>query len=250
MNLVDSSLETHPYPSFIPDNIKVLFVGSFPPVKLTRKYIDSNDSLISLYNRYLVKHPKTSKDIDYYYGSVRNYFWKLLSLILECELDSRKNIEKRLSFFNIGVTDVAEVCIRKLIDKETGKKVPPSSLTKPVELYSVSSSDSCLIIKKSRKLHNYIYSKPTLNSIVFTGSFAYRNFLKFLPGNLSISNDTIFLENGRMVNLYLLPSPSGSANKSIGACSEYKLKKDRDPLYNTFLFRKEKYKQLLDHLLG
>ena len=83
----------HPFEPFIPNKCHWLIVGSAPP----------NES------------PKTGK-IEWYYGSQKNKFWKLIEEIYtlpENSLKSRKEQESLLRSLNIGIVDIAKEYTRK-----------------------------------------------------------------------------------------------------------------------------------------
>lgn len=96
-------IEKHPFPEFIPQNVKALVVGSFPPLRLTR------DS-------------RSAKDKDFYYGSRENLFWKLMGETFGETLETTIDIQNFLGLYGIGVTDIIEECTRK----SSGGKVDSS----------------------------------------------------------------------------------------------------------------------------
>ena len=92
--------ETHPYPPFIPDNAVRLIIGSIPP------------------QRFCVRGTLYPEDVDFYYGSRANGFWKLVGDVCgvgftfrntEEAVRERKNF---LTSYQTGITDIIERCGR------------------------------------------------------------------------------------------------------------------------------------------
>jgi len=92
-----STREYHPYLKFIPDNVQILVVGSFPIGKFT--------------------HPQrrseiTVNEIDFFYGGSRNNFWSLVGDCYSVQLNSQEKIKSLLNMKKIGIIDVIYSCIR------------------------------------------------------------------------------------------------------------------------------------------
>lgn len=88
-------LSIHPYLPFIPTNAKKLLIGSIPPPRFcTKSGILKTD------------------DVNFYYGSCDNLFWKLVSKIINNQLryeNSESAVEERkkiLENLKIGITDI------------------------------------------------------------------------------------------------------------------------------------------------
>ncbi len=88
------SREHHPLAPFIPEGMKYLVIGTFPPLPLTRNQLRSGD-------------------IFFYYGTRENLFWPVLRQITGLSLDSAAEIQKYLRIKGIGMTDVIESCVRE-----------------------------------------------------------------------------------------------------------------------------------------
>lgn len=243
--------EIHPYPTYIPEQAKLLIVGSFPPVKLTRgPQIPASDPLYRVYRSYLQRNEKKADDIDYYYGSAGNYFWKVLERLYGVELRDVNRIKGFLDNNHIGITDMAEICVRRVIDLTANKKVRPDKVRKLPDNYRVSSADSLLSVLKYRDPREYLRSYDSIVRVVFTGSFALGLFGKLLrrdgfAANL-VKNGTFPKLADRKVEIVLVPSPSGAANISIGGSPSYRRKRKFNPSYTTFDYRLEKYQAALD----
>ncbi len=210
---MNGSYEEHPFPSFYNEETKYLIVGSFPPIKLTKK-IFSNDISKQLYEEYLkYNNFNSQKDIDFYYGSSDNYFWFLLRSLFKQNLSNSKEIKAFLESKNIGVTDLFERCKRKIKNNK------------------IDSSDSNLEILQCRDLDSIFKNCKNLQKIFFTSKWVYNKFKELYP--------TVIYE------MVILESPSGSFDRSIGRIDEYKQKKLLNNDYNTFVYRLEKYMQKL-----
>ena len=111
---MDCSYEKHPFPTFYNNKIKYLIIGSFPPIKLTKK-VFCDDNLKQLYEKYLRKNPFIKgNDINFYYGSRENHFWPLFRRLYNKSLSNSEEIKKFLESKNIGITDLFEQCKRKI----------------------------------------------------------------------------------------------------------------------------------------
>jgi hypoxanthine-DNA glycosylase len=85
-------IETHPFEAFIPKNIKCLIIGSFPGKEQTQIKLD---------------------ETHWFYGAPRNQLWKILELVYERELKSRKQKQQLFEEAGIGMTDLIKSCTRK-----------------------------------------------------------------------------------------------------------------------------------------
>jgi hypoxanthine-DNA glycosylase len=83
-------IETHPFKPFVPHGAKYLILGSF----------------IAL---------KRPKDLfyDWYYGSKRNQFWKILEKVYNLRLPDKKTKQKLFSELKVAITDIICKCERK-----------------------------------------------------------------------------------------------------------------------------------------
>ena len=85
-------IETHPFEPFIPSNIKVLILGSFPGKEQTRNAISQT---------------------DWYYGAKRNQFWSIIEMAFAVNLPDRISKEALFASYRIGVADIIKQCVRK-----------------------------------------------------------------------------------------------------------------------------------------
>ncbi len=80
-----NEIEVHPFAGFIPKNITVLIVGSFPGKEITRK--------------------KLSGD-EWFYSSRRNQFWPIISSVYQTPLVTKKDKQQLCEKYGIGLVDV------------------------------------------------------------------------------------------------------------------------------------------------
>ena len=213
-------IETHPFKEFIPKNTKSLIVGSFPPIKLTIKDIDDVDGENKyLYEKYLKVNKKTEDDIEFYYGSKENLFWKLMSDVFGKNLSSVSSIKKFLENNLIGMTDIIESCKRKStkVNQEERK---------------INSLDNGLIVKEYRDVIKTI-KENDIRKIYCTS--------KYVSKKLKERDSERVLENREIVVLF---SPSPVASIWISKLGDFIKKKENDPDYNTGKYRIEKYKEV------
>lgn len=81
-------IEVHPYRPFVPNNTKYLFLGTFTGKK---------DSL---------------KD-DWFFGTKRTQFWKILEAVYVIELNTNLEKENLFKNINLAITDVILSCERR-----------------------------------------------------------------------------------------------------------------------------------------
>ncbi len=244
--------ESHPFPSFIPSGSVKIIIGSFPPIKLTRKIeTAAEDPVINIYNRYLLRNRKTERDIDFYYGSEKNLFWKIMSDIFGQKLSTLTDIKALLEEIRTGLTDVYEVCVRKLFDKANNRYILPSALPcfDGESNFTVTSADSALFALKYRNIPDILRDNTEIRLLFFTSSYVWKEFRRAFPGYRILKTNSGEYELGRAGKFWkaqVLPSPSGAANKSIGKISGYKEIKLKNPEYNTYQYRLDIYRKALE----
>lgn len=144
-------IEVHPYKAFIPKNVTVIIVGSFPGKEITHK---------------------TLSEDEWFYGSKRNQFWKILSGVYQIELNTKSEKQKLFEEHGIGMVDIF------LRIKRKGDNNTDSNLE---------------IVEYNEKVIKQILLNKNIQTIFFTSKFVEKQFLKLFPGT----------ENGKC-----LPSPS------------------------------------------
>lgn len=144
-------IEIHPFEAFIPKNTTVIIVGSFPGKEITHKILSEE---------------------EWFYGTKRNQFWKIISGVYQAELNTKSEKQRLFEKHGIGIADIF------LRVKRKGNNNTDSNLE--IVEYNVNA------IKKNIQDKN-------IQSIFFTSKFVEKVFLKLFP-------ETI---NGKC-----LPSPS------------------------------------------
>ncbi|MEO8822545.1 MAG: uracil-DNA glycosylase family protein [Ginsengibacter sp.] len=144
-------IEVHPYKAFIPKNVTVIIVGSFPGKEITHKILSED---------------------EWFYGSKRNQFWKIISGVYQIELNTKSEKQKLFEKHGIGMVDIF------LRIKRKGNNNTDSNLE---------------IVEYNEKAIKQILLNKNIQTIFFTSKFVEKQFLKLFPGT----------ENGKC-----LPSPS------------------------------------------
>jgi hypoxanthine-DNA glycosylase len=85
-------IETHPFPPFVPKNIKYLIIGSFPGIGQTEK---------------------TISETDWFYGAKRNTFWKIIEEVYQTELSTTSEKQKLFTNLKMGIGDIILKASRK-----------------------------------------------------------------------------------------------------------------------------------------
>jgi hypothetical protein len=217
---MDLPTEKHPFLTYIPKKCNYLLIGSFPPIKLTQKLEHNIEKLElkSIYTSYSNNKRNIISDDDFpfYYGSRDNLFWKKIIVpIFEIEIDSVDSMKTFLNKYKIGVTDISEEISRKI---NSNRKI--------------SSSDQDLKIHSNRNLEQIINTND-INLIFCTSKWV----LERVKSQQYSWN--------KKISLVTLPSPSKSANRSIGRMPEYKSMKKNNEIKDTIEYRQKKYIELL-----
>ena len=212
-------IHKHPYPPFFDKNSEKLIVGTLPPPRFYNgKFKDG--------------------DVDFCYGSIDGLLWKILNDIFELNLAFETTddaILQRKSFLKkqkIGICDIVDSCEREKIDaSDLGMK--------NIEL---------------RDMFYYLKQAPKVHTLLLTGGnskngpeYHLRNYLRKKGQKLEVVDGGhpkihSFKFENRLIEVVSLIAPSGSANRAIGSNPLYKMKKQKNPNYNTFEFRVEQYR--------
>jgi len=185
----------HPYDPYIPENATKLIVGTMPPYRFC---VPHND-LEKLYDN----------DVNFYYGSRDNCFWKLISEAIgspepvcensEAAIQQRKDLLERL---NVGVTDIVQYCIHE----------------------NQKSDDESLKDIMSKPLDDLLLKYPNIDTLLYTskkvGSLVYNHILKKHKTYHKSSNkeswEYYFYINENKYDVVYLYSPSRMALKGLG----------------------------------
>ncbi len=132
-------IETHPFKAFIPENLTVIIVGSFPGREVTHKNLTED---------------------EWFYGSKRNQFWKIISGVYETELITRKQKQDLFAKHGIGIVDIF------LRIKRKGNNNMDSNLE---------------VVEFNDKAIEIILRNQNIKSIFFTSKFVEKEFMKLFP---------------------------------------------------------------------
>ncbi len=211
----------HPYKPFLYKDTKKIIVGTLPPP------------------RFCIKEYK-EKDVLFCYGSQDGLLWQALDKIYNLKLlynNSEEAVKQRKEFLKrtqIGICDIINSCKREKID----------------------ASDIGMKNVVLRDILFYLKKYTNIDTIIFTGGFCknspeyfFRKILKESSIKYEIVDKNIpkihkFIFNNREFKTVSLTSPSNAANRSIGANSYYKKRKQEDSSYSTLDFRVEQYKKV------
>lgn len=132
-------IEVHPFKAFIPDNATVIIVGSFPGKDITHK---------------------TLSEDEWFYGTKRNQFWKIISGVYQSELSTKAEKQKLFTKHGIGIVDIF------LRIKRKGNNNTDSNLE---------------IVEHNDKAIEKILQNKNIKRIFFTSKFVEKSFLSLFP---------------------------------------------------------------------
>lgn len=132
-------IETHPFKAFIPKNVRVLIVGSFPGKEVTHKILSED---------------------EWFYGSKRNQFWKIISGVYETNLETKAEKQNLFEKHGIGIVDIF------LKVKRKGSNNMDSNLE---------------IVKYNDEAIKEILKNKAIKTIFFTSKFVQKTFLSLFP---------------------------------------------------------------------
>lgn len=187
----------HPYAPFVPKGARRLIIGTMPPRRFCR--------LLDFRGKEAPNEGLRPGDVDFYYGSRDNAFWKLLSELTGVGLDfagtgeavrQRRDLLEKLG---LGLTDVVEKCVHR------GGR----------------SGDRDLQILEFRPLAKLLAERESIDSLIFTGCFAKAQLRHVLAGEEygklpGRSRARRVLVGGRPYRVLVLYSPSPRALQGIG----------------------------------
>lgn len=187
----------HPYEPYIPQNATKLIIGSIPPYRFCTEPQDLFDN-----------------DVNFYYGSRNNYFWKLLTEVTGIQLDYKNTeaaVNQRktlLTNLNVGVTDIIQQCIHK------DRKSDDASLQK-------------ITLKPLKEL---LFLNPQIDTLLYTSKFIIKQINQIADKSYheewdsSKKHGTVVI-NGKKYNVVVLYSPSPLARRRVSheaQLSQYK----------------------------
>ena len=176
---------------YIPKGATKLVVGTMPP-------------------RRLCINKRESGDLDFFYGSRDNYFWKIVSYIdindnkpvteknkiENVKITSEKMCKDILKKYNIGIIDIVLSCIHNINDKG-------DSLASDDDLLDLKPIDLIEVLKNNKNI----------NTIFCTSNFAknllgiyYAEHIKYNKKNKC--GEIVFKEINKIYKLHILYSPT------------------------------------------
>ncbi len=151
----------------------------------------------------LTEHRLASGDVPFYYGSRENYLWPVIRELTGLTLNSSDEMCAYLHQAGIGMTDTIASCIRT------------DGSSSDAALRDIAWRDNSALLENCAH-------------VLFTSVRAMKDTVRRHPLNVAWT---------------VLPSPSGSSNRSIGAGEAYRRMKSADPAFNTFRWRLLAYEQ-------
>jgi len=143
-------IEIHPFNPFIPPNAEYLIIGSFPGKGQTENVTDA----------------------DWFYGTKRNTFWKILEEVYGIPLPDKRSKQELFVKTKIGIADI---------------------ILKAERTENTNSDTNLHIIEYNDKAIRKVLASNQFKTIFFTSKFVEKIFRKFFP---------------EINNTVVLPSPS------------------------------------------
>ncbi len=165
--------EQHPLPFFLPQNAKILMLGSFPP-------------------------PRNRWSMDFFYPNFQNDMWRIVGLLFFGE----KN-----HFVDLPSKAFREAEIRAFLTK---MGIALGDTATEVVRLKENASDKFLEVVRPIALDEILGQIPACQAIVVTGQKAMDTILSLLDGvaEPSIGSYAEFQLQGRNLRLYRMPSSS------------------------------------------
>ena len=170
----ESEIETHPLQPFLPENAKLLMLGSFPP-------------------------PRTRWKMDFYYPNYQNDMWKIFGLVF---------FQNKEHFLDLANKNFKEQLIRDFL---TEKGIAIFDTAYQVIRLKGNASDKFLQIAKPTDLVQLLQDIPQCHNVMTTGDKATDTLMLSMPEGtekpqIGQSSKTYFAE--RDMTLYRMPSSS------------------------------------------
>jgi hypoxanthine-DNA glycosylase len=89
------TIETHPFDDFAPQEAQYLILGSFTGKQATQGF------------------PEYDPGYDWYYGTPRNQFWRILEAVYDHKLPDKQSKQALFTQEGIAITDIIHQCERK-----------------------------------------------------------------------------------------------------------------------------------------
>ncbi len=167
-------IETHPFEPFLPENAKLLMMGSFPP-------------------------PETRWKMQFYYPNYQNDMWRIFGLIFFHNKDY---------FLDLANKNFQEMLIREFLLE---KGIAIFDTAYQIRRLKGNASDKFLEIVTPTDLNQLLSKMPLCHSIMTTGDKATETLILSMPEGTekpTIGHATRANFAGRELKLYRLPSSS------------------------------------------
>ena len=167
-------IETHPLEPFLPENAKLLMMGSFPP-------------------------PKNRWKMEFYYPNYQNDMWKIFGLVF---------FQNKEHFLDIANKKFKEQQIRDFLNE---KGIAIFDTAYQIVRLKGNASDKFLQISKPTDLAKLLQHIPQCHSIMTTGDKATDTLMLSMPEDTEkpqIGKSTKAHFTGRDLTLYRMPSSS------------------------------------------
>lgn len=167
-------IETHPFEPFLPENAKLLMLGSFPP-------------------------PKTRWRMNFYYPNYQNDMWRIFGLVF---------FENKDYFLDVANKNFKLELLRDFL-MHTGIAIFDSA-HRAIRLKG-NASDKFLQVEEAINIEALLARIPHCHSVMTTGDKATDTLMSALPQDtekpqIGVSSSTYFAD--RDLTLYRMPSSS------------------------------------------
>ncbi|WP_209304403.1 MULTISPECIES: uracil-DNA glycosylase family protein [unclassified Neisseria] len=172
--MMNTTIETHPLPPFLPANARLLMLGSFPP-------------------------PRTRWKMDFYYPNFQNDMWRVFGLVFFGDKDY---------FVEAGGKAFKESLLRSFLAE---KGIAVGDTAYKVRRLQGNAADKFLEIVEPVDLEAVLACIPRCRTVMTTGELATDTLLALMPSETAkpkIGEYAEALFNGRNLRLYRLPSSS------------------------------------------
>ena len=190
---VTQPVEQHPLGFFLPENTKLLMLGSFPP-------------------------PRVRWSMNFYYPNIQNDMWRILGLIFyndkEYFLETKKAFSEVKENKSLGWQFVSEEKA-KAFCREKGIGIGDTA----VEIIRLknNASDNFLQVVTPLNPAEVLAKIPECEAIVVTGQKAMDTLIAMLPPveEPKVGSYSRFTLSGRIFRLYRMPSSSRAYPKPL-----------------------------------
>lgn len=167
-----SEIETHPLTPFLPNNAKILILGSFPP-------------------------PKARWKMDFYYPNFNNDMWRIMGLVF---------YKDKEYFINIANKTFKESLIKDFLNE---KGIAISDTAYQVKRLANNASDKFLEVVTEQDIKALLDKLPNCHTLITTGEKASQIVCTRYGVSVPKVGESVEMMIGdRAVQLYRLPSSS------------------------------------------